>query len=581
MHLAGELGTIHPGIRGESRFGLWLTGGVSSNPHVLIQRQVGVMISTSAYLRVAGISLRLAVACVSLFVSQSVLGQSGHVIFGSWLDPDYARMAEQQLAQLLDIEVSTTPTTVAGQVFVRLQSTPISSADGRRMIARAQQRGWPAAWFAPQAERATPSHPSHTSHTEEDTPSQSAVQSGAPVTVAAAGREHGGIQVDAEIEDAEKDAEKEGAEQDTPSQSALQSGARVAVAAAGGEQGVIQVTYLNDVDIKLDGHVDEAVWQQLPVYDEMKVIDPDSMVSPRYATQTRMFFTDRGLYVSAQMEQPADTLVARLSSRDQFINRDAYGVTIDTSGEGLYGYWFKVNLGGSLMDGRVVPERTFTEQWDGPWQGESQRTPQGWSVEMFLPWSMMALPEGQGARQVGIWIDRKVAHADELYGWPALPFTEPRFMSALQPLALPDLKNKSQLAVFPFISATHDAIDSDNEYRVGADVAWRPTPNNQITATLNPDFGAVESDAVVVNLTAFEVFFPEKRLFFLEGTEVFVTTPRSDLRRFRSTRRGSGARATPKTFTPEPTTLLNTRRIGGHPVEPQPLPCAGADQQVV
>ncbi len=327
----------------------------------------------------------------------------------------------------------------------------------------------------------------------------------------------------------------------------------------------IQVSYITDSRIKVDGHVNEPVWSTLPVYDNMRVIDPDSMAAPEYATRTRLFFTNRGLYVAAEMEQPPDTLVARLTSRDQFINRDAYGITIDTSGKGLYGYWFKVNLGGSLMDGRVLPERRFTEQWDGPWRGESQRTPTGWSVEMFLPWSMMALPEGTADRQVGIWIERKVAHSDELYGWPALPFTEPRFMSALQPAALPDLQAQSQLAVFPYVSVTHDAISHDDDYRVGADIAWRPTPNAQLTATLNPDFGAVESDDVVVNLTAFETFFPEKRLFFLEGTEVFVTSPRSDPRRFRSTRRGGGARATPSTFTPEPTTLLNTRRIGGPP----------------
>ncbi len=327
----------------------------------------------------------------------------------------------------------------------------------------------------------------------------------------------------------------------------------------------IQIAYLPNADVRIDGHVDEALWLTLPVIDGMRVVDPDAMTVPAHATQTRLFFDNRGLYVSAVMEQPAETLVARLSSRDQFLNRDAFGITVDTSGEGLYGYWFKVNLGGSLMDGRVVPERTFTEQWDGPWRGESQRTESGWSVEMFLPWSMMALTQGTADRRIGLWLERKVAYRDELYGLPALPFTEPRFMSALQPAMLPDLKAQSQLAVFPYVSATHDAIANDDDYEAGADIAWRPTPNAQLTATLNPDFGAVESDEVVVNLTAFETFFPEKRLFFLEGTEVFVTTPRSDPKRFRSTRVGGGARPTPSTFTPEPTTLLNTRRIGGPP----------------
>ncbi|MCZ6617735.1 MAG: DUF5916 domain-containing protein [Gammaproteobacteria bacterium] len=130
---------------------------------------------------------------------------------------------------------------------------------------------------------------------------------------------------------------------------------------------------------------------------------------------------------------------------------------------------------------------------------------------------------------------------------------------------LQSLETKSQIAVFPYASVTQDEITGEQEYRVGADLSWRPSTNLQLTATLNPDFGAVESDEVVVNLTAFETFFPEKRLFFLEGNEVFITTPRSDVNRFQSTQRGSGARATPPTYRPEPTTLLNTRRIGGPP----------------
>ena len=329
--------------------------------------------------------------------------------------------------------------------------------------------------------------------------------------------------------------------------------------------GAITVPFYEDVDIEIDGNVDEAVWRNVPAHREMRVIDPDTLAAPEYATTSRLLFTHEGLYVAAEMAQPPDTLVARLSSRDQFLNRDAFGVTLDTSGEGLYGYWFKVNLGGAVMDGRVVPERTFSEQWDGPWLGESVRTSDGWSMEMFLPWSMMAMPRADANRRIGIWLDRKVAHTDEQYGWPALPFSEPRFMSALQPLRLPGLEAQSQLAVFPYVSTTYDDISEEDEYRVGADIAWRPSPNLQMTATLNPDFGSVESDDVVVNLTAFETFFPEKRLFFLEGTEVFITTPRSDTKRFRSSREGGGPRPTPSTFTPEPTTLLNTRRIGGPP----------------
>jgi len=86
---------------------------------------------------------------------------------------------------------------------------------------------------------------------------------------------------------------------------------------------------------------------------------------------------------------------------------------------------------------------------------------------------------------------------------------------------------RQQWEAFPYASGTSDIIRDDGEARAGVDLAWRPSSNLQLTATINPDFGSVESDDVVVNLTAYETYFPEKRLFFLEGTEVFETTPRS------------------------------------------------------
>tara|TARA_B100001250_G_C19537232_1_gene673105 strand:- start:18 stop:695 length:678 start_codon:yes stop_codon:yes gene_type:complete len=136
-------------------------------------------------------------------------------------------------------------------------------------------------------------------------------------------------------------------------------------------------------------------------------------------------------------------------------------------------------------------------------------------------------------------------------------------MTALGTMDSPGVSPRRQIEIFPNISATADEISNDEEYRAGVDFSWRPSTNVQITATANPDFGVVESDDVVVNLTAWETFFPEKRLFFLEGQEVFNTMPRNA--GMNISRSGIGSRQTTSTFLGEPTTLLNTRRIGGPP----------------
>lgn len=318
---------------------------------------------------------------------------------------------------------------------------------------------------------------------------------------------------------------------------------------------------LHDVDIVIDGHVDEAAWRRVSGFQNMIVVDPDTLAEPEYPTLIRMFYTDHGLYVAADMEQPPDTLVSRLSARDLNLNRDGFTITIDTSGKGLFGFWFAINLGGSKEDGKVLPERNFSREWDGAWHGATAATATGWSAEMFIPWSIVAMPPEPGKRRMNFFVSRKVAFTNERYGWPALPFTNARFMSALQPIAMDEVNPKQQWEVFPYAARSADGIYDETSGKVGVNFSWRPMPNMQVTGALNPDFGAVESDDVVVNLTAYETYFPEKRLFFLEGSEAFETTPRSIP--MRGSSRGSGARRAPSTYTPEPTTVLNTRRIGG------------------
>ena len=286
----------------------------------------------------------------------------------------------------------------------------------------------------------------------------------------------------------------------------------------------LAVPYLDTADeqIKIDGVADEPQWQQVQPFDNLTVIEPDSLAQPRYRTLTRMFYSPRGLYVSVWNEQPRNERVSRLSARDALLNRDGVELVLDTSGRGLYGYYFGVNLGGTLSDGTVRPERSFSPEWDGPWEGASAEDDNGWTAELFIPWSIVSMPGSvDGVRQMTFQINRTVAKFGERWGWPALPSTKPRFISALQPMALEHVAPRQEYSLYPYASASYDAAHNELRAKVGGDVFWRPSSNFQLSATFNPDFGQVEADDVVVNLTAFETFFPEKRLFFLEGQEVF------------------------------------------------------------
>lgn len=303
--------------------------------------------------------------------------------------------------------------------------------------------------------------------------------------------------------------------------------------------------------ITIDGRLDEAAWASPPTFDTFRVVEPDTLATPPYKTEVRMFYTEDGLYVSFDLEQPADTIVKRFTVRDEFgVRRDNVSFTLDTSGEGRYAYWMNLSLGDVQMDGTVKPEREFSREWDGAWYGATKTTVNGWAAEFFIPWSQMAMPKVEGVRRIGLYLSRIVAHLDERWSWPVLPETQQKFLSDLQPLHLEGVDPRRQWSLFPYVSGTYDFFDETDRYKTGVDIFWRPSSNFQLTATVNPDFGSVEADDAVVNLTADEIFFPEKRLFFQEGQDIFTTSPRAE-----------------SEFAPK-LTVVNTRRIGARPRPP-------------
>lgn len=308
------------------------------------------------------------------------------------------------------------------------------------------------------------------------------------------------------------------------------------------------MTRINDGGntLDLDGRLDEPVWEQVPVIDDMRIINPDTLEPAPLSTRVRIFYDDDGIYVGAFNEQEPETLVARLSARDQGVPRDAFVVSLDASGDGLFGYFLRLNLGGTLSDGTILPEKEISREWDGSWEGYTEVVEGGWSAEIFIPWSMMALPQSEtdGSRVIGVYFERDVSHRNETWSWPALPNTNPEYLSAFRSFELEGVDPATQFTFYPYASATRDNLTDEIEYRTGADFYWRPNANTQLSATLNPDFGTVESDDIVVNLGAFETFFSDKRPFFVEGQDVFVATPRANGSPF------------------GPITMLNTRRIG-------------------
>jgi hypothetical protein len=451
----------------------------------------------------------------------------------------------------VDIEESAGKTTIWNRVLI----IPGDGVSARSVISLLKQGGYAGAWFLPSS-RVEPKQrlPVRPSFVQQKTEATDGLSSADLISQAT---------------DPEQTVEQVSTLFDMPV--ALGQGTKTLIDQQDGiprHQIAVRNFLESEVKIKVDGKVDEDIWQRIEPHDNMLVAVPGTGAPAEYKSEYRLIATEKGLYVGAIMYQPPETLVRRMAGRDQSIDVDNFGITLDVSGEGLVGYWFMVNLGDSMMDGKVLPERNYKMDWDGPWLGKSFVRPDGWSGEMFLPWSMMNVPSAKGARNIGFAASRQVSHSAERYQWPGYSYSSARFVTALNQMKVEGVEPKQQVSVIPFASVTSDQALEDDDMKAGADVLWKPSPKIQVSATVNPDFGAVEVDDVILNLTAMETYFPEKRLFFLEGSEVFDVLPRSNMSYIMKTLTNDdwsrrSRRVYSRDFMPSPISLINTRRIGG------------------
>lgn len=297
-----------------------------------------------------------------------------------------------------------------------------------------------------------------------------------------------------------------------------------------------------EAKIEIDGQFSEPQWQSAEIMDNFSVVRPQTLGKPKYTTRVRVLYSQQGLYFAISNYQPVNTFTERLSARDSEVERDSVQLVLDTSGSGLYGYVFNVGLGGSLMDGTVLPEREFSYEWNAPWQAKTRKHDNRWEAEVFIPWSSLKLPKATHKRTIGLLVERRVAQLGENWAMPALPHSSSVFLSALMPLAFDVLEIQTELLFIPYFSSSFDQLNHSSAHKLGFDLYYQPDSASQLALTVTPDFGQVENDEIVVNFSAFETFTPEKRGFFLENQEIFE--PKGEL-------------------------MLNTRRIGARPDKPK------------
>jgi len=289
---------------------------------------------------------------------------------------------------------------------------------------------------------------------------------------------------------------------------------------------------------KLDGKLDDPVWQTAPVATGLRQSQPlhtgdAAGLLATQRTEVRFAYDDAAIYVGARMydDSGARGVRTRLARRDADVSSDYVQVIFDTYHDHIGRLFFWVNPSGVRADANGLGGGG-DPSWDPVWEVKTNIDSLGWTAEMRIPFSQLRYPSTTEEQTWGLQIWRQENRLNELSQWAWWGLDEaggPARFGHLRGLVIHHAPGRAELK--PYVVGRSSNVPGDRsdpffdphalDGRVGGDATVRVTSNLTLNATVNPDFGQVEVDPAVVNLSAFETFFDEKRPFFVEGAGYF------------------------------------------------------------
>ncbi len=281
--------------------------------------------------------------------------------------------------------------------------------------------------------------------------------------------------------------------------------------------------------IMLDGALDEAAWRQAPLANGFIQNDPREGNPATYDTDVRVLYTDDALYlgVFAHDMEPSKIIVSDLKKDYNTGSSDGFRIILDTFHDGRNGYQFATNPAGAKWDSQMAGEgRDNNQNWDGIWDVKTRITETGWFAEIWIPFRTLKF--GDEDPQVwGINFERKLRRLNEDSYWSPIPriYDVQRVSLAGTLEGLRGVHAGKNLRVKPYVLSSGSRVTTRpmaGDAQGGIDVKYGVTSGLVWDFTVNTDFSQVEADEQQVNLTRFNLFFPEKRDFFLENQGLFA-----------------------------------------------------------
>ena len=280
-----------------------------------------------------------------------------------------------------------------------------------------------------------------------------------------------------------------------------------------------------DSEPEIDGLLDEAIWAQATLIEDLHQLNPVEYAQPSQPTEIRLAYDENALYVSARLlDSDADRITAQVLRQGEGLsNEDRFAIILDPYLDRRSGYRFQVNPNGVRWDALYRDTSSVESNWEGIWQGAATQGADGWTAEMAIPFKTLSFNPANDTW--GVNFERTIQRNDETLGWvsrnrqlnPGVAGTISGFEG---------LEQGRGLDIIPSVSVSEQrsygvTSGSSVDWEPSLDIFYKITPLLNAALTINTDFSATEVDDRQVNLTRFGLFFPEKRDFFLQDADIF------------------------------------------------------------
>jgi hypothetical protein len=282
-----------------------------------------------------------------------------------------------------------------------------------------------------------------------------------------------------------------------------------------------------DVPPVIDGWINDESWNNAAVINEFYQREPKTGEPVSERTEFLFLIDKNNIYVGIHCYDDPGGVIAKELARDVGLdNDDRIQVIFDTFLDGRSGYWFQIGPRGCIGDALVNANgKEFNKAWDGLWDGKARMTDDGWQAEMIIPFKTMGFRKGSDVW--GLKLIRYIRRKSEISTWPGTSLNADRFQlsDAGRITGMTNITQGIGLDIVPYATtgiSKKEESDADEIIDGGLDVFYQITPSLKAAITVNTDFAQTEVDERQINLTRFNLFFPEKRDFFLDGSNYFT-----------------------------------------------------------